>query len=218
MNDNDMEADMVNRNDILHKIADIGYQPFLIFATQTEEKNDNTLETLRLLSEEENVTAGRISEYLDIRPSSVTQIINKLERAGMAERVKSDDDARVTFVRLTNKGKEGAEQDGTIVSELNSILFDGFSQQELEQFDEYLSRLQTAIAGKEFQHKLLELFGDDARWRRLSQMSSRFGRARAHMMRRSGFPDGREPFRRGFGPHDGPYDGPDGGPREQGWR
>ncbi|MCI1673083.1 MarR family winged helix-turn-helix transcriptional regulator [Bifidobacterium tibiigranuli] len=210
MNDNDMEADMVNRNDILHKIADIGYQPFLIFATQAEEKTDNTLETLRLLSEEENVTAGRISEYLDIRPSSVTQIINKLERAGMAARVKSEDDARITFVRLTDKGRESAEQGDSVIAALNEALFKGFSQQDLASFDSYLSRLQASIDGEEFQHKLFDLFGNDARWRRLSQMSSRFGRARAHMMRRSGFPDEGEAFRGGYGHR--------GGPRERGWR
>ncbi|MGX7738460.1 MarR family winged helix-turn-helix transcriptional regulator [Enterococcus faecalis] len=59
-----------------------------------------------MLASEENVTAGRIAEYLDIKPSSVTQIIKKLESVKAVKRVKNESDARVTFVVLTDKGRE----------------------------------------------------------------------------------------------------------------
>lgn len=155
------------------------------------------------------MTAGRISEYLDIRPSGV-QIINQLEHAGMAARVKSEDDARITFVRLTDKGEEKRRAGRLRHQALNEALFRASRNWDsLASFDGYLSRLQTSIDGEEFQHKLFDLFGDDARWR-CFVVSSRFGRARAHMMRRSGFPDGDEAFRGGYGHR--------GGPRERGWR
>ena len=70
----------MKKTDILNKLLKIAQQPYLIFASSIEEKPDNTFETLKLLASEENVTAGRIAEYLDIKPSSVTQIIKKLVR------------------------------------------------------------------------------------------------------------------------------------------
>jgi DNA-binding MarR family transcriptional regulator len=192
----------MKKNDILNKLMEITHQPFLIFANQVEQKTDNAFETLRLLSKEEDVTAGRISEFLDIKPSSVTQIIKKLEAAGTVERVKSEEDARVTFVRLTEKGWESIEDRGTISSSLKDELFRGFAEEELEKLDEYLSRIADNISSDKFQSKLNEIFGDDRRWQHFGQMSAHLGRAREQMLERSGF-NGfggfGEDFRGGFG-------------------
>ena len=178
---------MEHRNTILNLVADIAYQPYLIFATQLEERPDNTIATLHLLSQEENVTAGRISEFLDIRPSSVTQIINKLETADMAERVRSQHDARVVFVRLTEKGQHSAGERGTISSILVDKIFEGFSENDLELLENALTKLRANFASDSFQTTVNEMFGDDSRWKHLSQMSAHFARARRHMMMRSEF-------------------------------
>nr|WP_241645800.1 MarR family transcriptional regulator [Pediococcus acidilactici] len=96
----------MHKDEILDNLMKITHQPFLVFANRVEEKTDNTFETLKLLAKEENVTAGRISEFLDIKPSSVTQIIKKLERAGTVVREKSPSDSRVTIIKITDKGTE----------------------------------------------------------------------------------------------------------------
>ncbi|WP_342759595.1 MarR family transcriptional regulator [Kineothrix sedimenti] len=177
----------MNTNNILNKLMEITHQPFLIFANQVEEKTDNAFETLRLLSKEDGVTAGRISEFLDIKPSSVTQIIKKLEMAGTAERVKSEEDARVTFVKLTEKGYESIKDRGEISSSLKDELFRGFAEEELEKLYEYLSRIADNISSDEFRLKLNEIFGDDKRWQHFGQMSAHLGRAREQMLERNGF-------------------------------
>ncbi|MGG7078593.1 MarR family winged helix-turn-helix transcriptional regulator [Clostridium sardiniense] len=186
----------MNKNNILNKLMEITYQPFLIFANQVEEKSDNAFETLRLLEKEENVTAGRIAEYLDIKPSSVTQIIKKLEEAGTANRVKSENDARVTFVELTDKGRESINDQGKISSGLKDEMFKDFTEEELETLDKYLNRINENISSDEFNEKLNEIFGDDKRWKHFSKISAHFGRAREQMLERSGFGND---VHRGFG-------------------
>ncbi len=119
-----------------------------------EEKTDNAFETLRLLANEEKVTAGRIAEYLDIKPSSVTQIIKKLEDVGTAERVKSEEDARVTYVLITDKGRESLKDRGDISENLKVKLFKGFEEYELEKLDDYLIRMLENISSEDFQKKL----------------------------------------------------------------
>ncbi|MCW7998882.1 MarR family transcriptional regulator, partial [Clostridium sp. cpc1] len=81
----------MHENNILNNLMHIARQPFMFFRNEVQEKTDNAFETLRLLANEENVTAGRIAEHLDIKPSSVTQIIKKLQDVGTAERVKSEE-------------------------------------------------------------------------------------------------------------------------------
>ncbi len=177
----------MDTNNILAKLTRISQQPFLIFANQIEEKTDNAFETLQLLRTKENVTAGSISEFLDIKPSSVTQIIKKLESAGMAERVKSEADARVAFVKLTDKGKMSLEDRGKISINLKEELFKDFNEEELENLDEYLEKLLDTISSDVFQENLNEIFADDKRWKQFSQMSAHFSRAREQMLENSRF-------------------------------
>lgn len=177
----------MNKGEILNKFMSITQQSFLVFVNQVEEKPDNTFETLKLLSDEEKVTAGRIAEHLDIKPSSVTQIIKKLENAGTAKRVKSEDDARVTFVELSDKGRETLNAQGNISSGLKDEMFKGFTDEELETLDSFLNRIDDNLSSETFKEKIESVFGDDKRWEHLGQMSARFGRAREQMLERGGF-------------------------------
>lgn len=191
----------MHENNILNHLMKMTHQPFLVFANQIEEKTDNALETLRLLAKEEKVTAGRISEYLDIKPSSVTQIIKKMEDSGTITRVKSQEDARVTFVKITDKGRESLDYRGTISTNLKDELFKGFTEEELEQLDDYLARMTANISSEAFYEKIKEIFGDDRRWNGFGKMSAHFGRAREQMLDRSEFDERRSGF--GGGGFDG---------------
>ncbi|KRL01154.1 transcriptional regulator [Liquorilactobacillus capillatus DSM 19910] len=162
-------------------------QSFLVFMNQIEERPDNTFETLKLLSEEENVTAGRIAEVLDIKPSSVTQIIKKLEKAGTVKRIKSEQDARITFVKLTAIGRETLNTRGNLSTGLKEEMFKGFSDTELKDLSGYLDRLGENLTSDSFEKKVAKTFGDDRHWRHFAQMSARFGHAREKMLDRHNF-------------------------------
>lgn len=177
----------MNKNDILDKFMEITHQPFLFFAREIDEKPDNTFKTLKFLTQEDNVTAGMIAEYLDIKPSSVTQIIKKLEDAGTIKRLKSEQDARVTFVVLTDKGRESINAQGNISVSLKKAMFDGFTDEELNTLDNYLDRIDANISSEEFMEKLESIFSDDKRWEHFGKMSAKFGRAREQMLERGGF-------------------------------
>lgn len=172
------------KTQILEHLMSITHQPFLVFANAVEEKTDNAFETLKILAKEDNVTAGRISEILDIKPSSVTQIIKKLEEAGTATREKSAEDSRVTVVKITEKGQESLDEHGEIGTTLKEVLFDSFTEDELENLNNYLERMIDNINSEAFELSFKEVFGDDKRWERFGKMSPQFGRAREQMMER----------------------------------
>ncbi len=172
----------MNKTQILRHLSEITQQPFLVFANELEEKTDNTIEALKILDSEEEVTAGRIAELLDIKPSSVTQIIKKLEEAGSAIRIKSEKDSRVTYVNITEKGRESLEEHQAIGITLKDVLFDGFSEEDLVQLDRFLEIMLDNISSDEFETKLKEVFLNDARWERFGKMSPHFGRAREQML------------------------------------
>lgn len=177
----------MNKDEILDNLMKVSHEPFLVFANRVEEKTDNALETLKLLAKETNVTPGRISEYLDIKPSSVTQIIKKLEKAGTVLREKSLKDSRVTVVKITDKGRESLKTHGSIGNTLKDVLFKDFSDSELEYLDQYLERMVNNIGSDEFSEKLNEVFDNDQRWAQFGKMSPHFERAREQMLRHNHF-------------------------------
>ncbi|WP_444964915.1 MarR family winged helix-turn-helix transcriptional regulator [Pediococcus pentosaceus] len=177
----------MNKDEILDNLMKVSHEPFLVFANRIEEKTDNALETLKLLAKETNVTPGRISEYLDIKPSSVTQIIKKLEKAGTVLREKSPKDSRVTVVKITDKGRGSLKTHGSIGNTLKDVLFKDFSDSELEYLDQYLERMVNNIGSDEFSEKLNEVFDNDQRWAQFGKMSPHFERAREQMLRHNHF-------------------------------
>ena len=62
---------------------------------------------LRLLYESENtVTAGSISEYMNVSTARVAVLLKKMVAKGLIEKENDAGDARVTVVRLSGYGRE----------------------------------------------------------------------------------------------------------------
>jgi DNA-binding MarR family transcriptional regulator len=62
------------------------------------------LQTLALLGEEP-LRIGSLADKLGLATSSVTRLVDRLERMGLAKRAFSDSDRRVVTVKLTSMGK-----------------------------------------------------------------------------------------------------------------
>ncbi|MFD1432500.1 MarR family winged helix-turn-helix transcriptional regulator [Lacticaseibacillus yichunensis] len=60
---------------------------------------------LRLMKDKPEWTNAEISEALDIKPSSVSALVSRLEEAELVERHASAQDGRVMLISLTEKGK-----------------------------------------------------------------------------------------------------------------
>jgi DNA-binding MarR family transcriptional regulator len=61
--------------------------------------------TLRLIEKNEGIRANELATLLDIRPSSLTQKLDKLESDGNIRRTRDKHDARVVRIYITDKGK-----------------------------------------------------------------------------------------------------------------
>lgn len=81
---------------------------------------------LRILSSEGSLTQRELTERLDIQPGSASEIIKKLETAGLISRSPSEQDRRTVDVVLTETGKaqaaENEVQRKTRITEIFSAL------------------------------------------------------------------------------------------------
>ncbi|MFC6295852.1 MarR family winged helix-turn-helix transcriptional regulator [Lactiplantibacillus daoliensis] len=87
------------------------------------------------------LTNAEIAEILDIRPSSVSATINRLEEVGLVERVPSQTDKRVVIVRLSEKGQQMAEHRDQGVAEMADKLFGSLTADEQVDLQRLLDKL-----------------------------------------------------------------------------
>lgn len=91
---------------------------------------------LQLLSEEGTMTQRDLTERLGIQPGSASEVIGKLEKAGLVERKSHEEDRRTANIILTDAGKEAAAEK----QEKPELLKD-LTEEEKQQFLSILERI-----------------------------------------------------------------------------
>lgn len=97
------------------------------------------------LHRNEDVFQKDIEEEIGIRKSSVTSLINTLEKNGLISREQTKSDGRYKKVVLTSKGVEVHEE---VMKELNrteQILKSDLSEEDIEKFFELLDKIKANI-------------------------------------------------------------------------
>ena len=110
----------------------------------------NDFEALHHLANADENRLRRVDlvELLMLTPSGVTRLLDGLQEAGLVESVQCDDDARVTWARLTTDGIETVECVGaTHTKRLQSLFRDSMSEDEVAQLSELLDKLPGVSTG-----------------------------------------------------------------------
>lgn len=69
------------------------------------------------------ITQSELTQRLGIQPGSASEVLGKLEAAGLIERVSNENDRRTTDVRLTEAGREAAREAGIQRAERQTRMF-----------------------------------------------------------------------------------------------
>lgn len=96
---------------------------------------------LKYLSTNESCTVGTLAAYLRLSKSSATQLIERLEKSGFAERVDDKNDRRVVHVVVTKSGKEQLSELKRKFMDRVSRLFSKIPAQDLQE----LIRIHTEL-------------------------------------------------------------------------
>ena len=91
--------------------------------------------------EGEGVPIKTLCEKTSLDKSTLTGIIDRLERDGYIERKPSETDKRSTLISLTGKEQEFAKHVQKVSNQMNKIFYKDFSDEEIIQFEEMLARI-----------------------------------------------------------------------------
>ena len=103
---------------------------------------------LAILKLKPEISHRELSYLLGISTQSMSELLRKLESKGYVKRVPSEQDRRSMNIVLTEEGKKAVDQAGGLDDRDTERLFDCFSEEEKEQFKQYLERLEQAIIGQ----------------------------------------------------------------------
>lgn len=98
---------------------------------------------------EEPKTIGQISKAVDLSYSTISGIIDRLEREKLVERVRDEKDRRVVWIRKTEDVAEIFAKVDLIAGEIYQRSIVGFTEEELNGIIQSLELLVTKIEEKE---------------------------------------------------------------------
>ena len=86
-----------------------------------------------------------LAEHLNVTPAAVTVALKKIEKDGYVERTLGQDN-RYNELSITEKGREVVKRTRSMFSKIDTAMFDGFTDSELEIYIACMEKLQNNIA------------------------------------------------------------------------
>ncbi|WAH37123.1 MarR family winged helix-turn-helix transcriptional regulator [Alicyclobacillus dauci] len=100
---------------------------------------------LRYVNRKDACSVGKLAEHFGVRPSTVSQMMDRLEKAGLVQRVSDSRDARIKLVHLTEKGKAFILSIESVWAKRLSDSLDQLSDDEQQTLIELLERLDLSM-------------------------------------------------------------------------
>lgn len=82
------------------------------------------------LAQRDGKSQRELAEILNIKPATITVMINRMEKAGLVERREDMEDQRVSRVYITEQGRKVCEEVKTIMNDMSKSCFKNFTQEE----------------------------------------------------------------------------------------
>ncbi len=97
------------------------------------------------LYEKDKQPMTKIAEDIGKCKSTLTVLVNKLEKAEFVQRVSDENDTRIKKLALTDKGRDFQESFWKISDNLNDLLWEDFTEEEKKTFVRLLEKMSTNL-------------------------------------------------------------------------
>jgi len=90
---------------------------------------------------EDNLSFQELKKQAMLSKATLSYMLDKLEKAGYIERIRSEEDKRVINIKLTEKNIGLQDKLIKVSNHMNRIFYESFSEKEIDEFEGYLRRL-----------------------------------------------------------------------------
>jgi DNA-binding MarR family transcriptional regulator len=103
--------------------------------------------------ENDNISFQDLKKKAMLSKATLSYMLDKLEEAGHIERVPSEEDKRTIYIKLTKKNKDLQEKYINVSNQMTNIFYNGFSEEEIDEFEEYLKQILENLANYKKKNK-----------------------------------------------------------------
>jgi DNA-binding MarR family transcriptional regulator len=96
---------------------------------------------MRIIAANSGASSRELADMMDIRPSSLTEMLKKLEESGIVVRTRDEKDLRVVRVSISELGAEELKRHKEAKSQYIDILAEGLDEEEQKVFCGLCGRL-----------------------------------------------------------------------------
>ena len=133
----------------ISKIKQLGDRVFekILTAQGIEAFNGAQGRILYVLWQEDGVPIKTISERCGLAITSLTTMLERMEKSGLIIRQQDSGDKRKTLIFLTDKAKTLKEDYDAVSDRMSTIFYQGFTEEEIRNFEEHLERIRLNLEG-----------------------------------------------------------------------
>ena len=104
---------------------------------------------LYVLWQKDDISISSLSGQTSLANTTLTAMLDRMEAAGLIVRKPDPKDRRNRLIALTEKAKSLQDDYTRISGQMDEIYYNGFSEEEIMQFELYLHRILTNLEEKE---------------------------------------------------------------------
>lgn len=104
---------------------------------------------LFVLWKKDHLTISEISKETSLAKNTVSIVVDGMVRKGILERNINPENRRQTIISLTENAKSLQERYEAVSQQMNGIFYQGFSEQEQKEFEQYLARIVNTLVQAE---------------------------------------------------------------------
>ena len=104
---------------------------------------------LFVLWETDSIPITQLAQTTKLSKSTLTSMLDRLEKAGHLRREPSPEDRRVTLITLTERNRLLRDRYDRVSNEMTELFYEGFSPEEVTAFEDYLRRVLENLSDSE---------------------------------------------------------------------
>lgn len=133
----------------ISKIKQLGDRVFekILTAQGIEVFNGAQGRILYVLWQEDGVPIKTIAERCGLAITSLTTMLERMEKSGLIIRQQDSGDKRKILIFLTDKAKALKEDYDAVSDRMSAIFYQGFTEEEIRNFEEHLERIRLNLEG-----------------------------------------------------------------------
>ena len=134
---------------LITRVKQVGSRVFekILSDADIQEFNGAQGKILYVLWQEDGIAIHTLAKRVGLANTTLTSMLDRMETAELIRRVPDERDRRKCRIVLTAKARALQDKYDAVSDKMNALYYVGFSQEEIQQFENYLRRILNNLEG-----------------------------------------------------------------------